>query len=528
MPTVSGSTVTRQAICTPTTKRPGSSFARPPAARSCRRDSIPCTTRSPGSIWRGTTSTSSIWPTACAAAIRAENPDAVLFANYSANRTWYYPEMYMGEYPAAYCKAVDVSSVELYWDVPGDALYQQFCCAFMQGVTDNRGGSVWIQPSEHGVSGVSSPVEIQLRGLEGAPWGIYPEFVESAGREEYFKQHVANVKAREAWWQESEPVPYIGIVASEQTRTLFAQGAPARLFLAHAGGVSGDFRKALAGPHPHRVRLGRRRPARRARADAARCGVPLAAGRRSRAAVRARRAAASSPVSRRRSTTRISNGASDFALADVLHAHYKSTHPVQLRSENIFLTIDADHPIVNDPLIHAKQATAWRGGPGPPPEKGDLALIASAVEATPADGGQVLMTYTVNQPERPASSASGADRLDIRQRARSRTFRPASTRRCSFIPDTYIRQLLANACRWAAADVPPPVEVEGPLLLSATTFRRQPQQGPNRRAPAQRPQFLRAALDLSETCTACRRNCRSRGAFPTSRNCAAPGRSAKK
>ena len=158
-------------------------------------------------------------------AIRAENPDAVLFANYSANRTWYYPEMYMGEYPAAYCKAVDVSSVEFYWDVPGDALYQQFCCAFVQGVTDNRGGSVWIQPSEHGVSGVSSPVEIQLRGLEGAPWGIYPEFVESAGREEYFKQHVANVKAREEWWEESEPVPYVGIVASEQTRTLYAQGA---------------------------------------------------------------------------------------------------------------------------------------------------------------------------------------------------------------------------------------------------------------------------------------------------------------
>ncbi len=44
-----------------------------------------------------------------------------------------------------------------------------------------------------------------------------------------------------------------------------------------------------------------------------------------------------------------------------------------------------------------------------------------------------------------------------------------------FYPDTYMRQLLANACRWAAADEPPPVEVEGPLLLSAT-FRRQPQQ----------------------------------------------------
>jgi hypothetical protein len=39
-----------------------------------------------------------------------------------------------------------------------------------------------------------------------------------------------------------------------------------------------------------------------------------------------------------------------------------------------------------------------------------------------------------------------------------------------------MRQLIANACRWAAGDEPPPVEVEGPLILSAT-FRSQPQQG---------------------------------------------------
>ena len=136
-----------------------------------QRDSAEAQSRftilSRGSIWPGTSNTSSIWPTACAARSAPKIRMPVLFANYSANRTWYYPEMYMGEYPAAYCRAVDVSSVELYWDVPGDALYQQFCCAFVQGVTDNRGGSVWIQPSEHGVSGVSSPVEIQLRGLEG-------------------------------------------------------------------------------------------------------------------------------------------------------------------------------------------------------------------------------------------------------------------------------------------------------------------------------------------------------------------------
>jgi hypothetical protein len=407
-------------------------------------------------------------------AIRAENPDAVLFANYSANRTWYYPEMYMGEYPAAYCKAVDVSSVELYWDVPGDALYQQFCCAFVQGVSDNRGGSVWIQPSEHGVSGVSSPVEIQLRGLEGAPWGIYPEFVEAAGREEYFKQHVANVKSREEWWEESEPVPYIGIVASEQTRTLYAQGA-LPVYFSHALGA---FRAIFEKHWPVRILTEYDLE------DADLHGVrvlmlPNVACLSPRAAEVVRRFVRQGGGLVASFETSLYDDKfarrSDFALADVLHAHYRATHPVQLRSDNIYLTIDADHPIVNDPLIHSKQATAWLGGLGPPPEKGNLALIASAVEATPTDGGKVLMTYNVNQPDvqnvrHPALIVSNFGKGRV-------VYFPAGVDKAMFFyPDTYIRELLANACRWAAAEAPPPVEVEGPLLLSAT-FRRQPQKG---------------------------------------------------
>jgi hypothetical protein len=406
-------------------------------------------------------------------AIRGENPDAVLFANYSANRTWYFPEMYMGEYPAAYCKAVDVPSVELYWDVPGDALYQQFCCAFTQGVTDNRGGSVWIQPSEHGVSGISSPVEIQLRGLEGAPWGIYPEFVESAGREEYFKLHVANVKAREEWLQESEPIPYIGIVASEQTRTLFAQGA-LPVYFSH---TLGAFRAVFEKHWPVRILTEYDLE------DADLRGVRVLVlpdvaclSRRAAEVVRRFVRAGGGLVASFETSLYDENFARrpDFALADVLHAHYKATHPVQLRSENISLTIDADHPIVNDPQIHAKQATAWRGGLGPPPEKGDLALIASAVEATPADGGQVLMAYALNQPGRNARHPA----LIVSTFGKGRVaYFPAGVDKAMFFyPDAYIRQLLANACRWAAGDVLPPVEVEGPLLLSAT-FRRQPAKG---------------------------------------------------
>src|SRR5262249_31637979 len=81
-----------------------------------------------------------------------------------------------------------------------------------------------------GISGVSSPVEIRLRGLEGAPWGVYSEFVESAGREEYKALHAQDMKARETWLENSEPVPYVGIVASEQNRRLYGKAALPRSF----------------------------------------------------------------------------------------------------------------------------------------------------------------------------------------------------------------------------------------------------------------------------------------------------------
>ena len=407
-------------------------------------------------------------------AIRKEDSESVIFANYSANRTWYYPDSYMGEYPAAYCDALDVASVELYWDVPGDALYQQFCCAFVQAVTRNRGGTVWIQPQLHGISGVSSPLEIQLRGLEGAPWGIYPEFVESANREEFFKLHVDNVKARENWWSNSEPLPYIGIVASEQTRALFAQGA-LPVYFSH---TLGAFRAIFEKHWP--VRVLTEYDLEDARLQGVRVlMLPNVACLSDRAAEVIRRYVDQGGGLVASFETSLYddkfNRRSDFALADVLKAHYVATHPVVQRTENIYLRLDADHPIVNDPVIKSKQATAWLGGLGPPPEAGSLSLVASAVECRPDDGVQPLASYHLNTPagdknRYPAIIASTFGKGRV-------VYFPASVDKGMFFyPDTYMRQMLANACRWAAADVPPPVEVEGPLVL-ATTFRRQPKDG---------------------------------------------------
>jgi hypothetical protein len=405
------------------------------------------------------------------AVVRKENPEAVIYVNHSANRTWYYPDMYMGEYPLQYSSAVDISSVELYWDVPGDPLYQQFVYAFLQGITRGRGASVWIQPSAHGISGISSPVEIQLRGLEGAPWGVAAEFVESAGREEYLKLHVVNVKRREEWWRKSEPVPYIGVVASEQTRTLYARGA-LPVYFSH---TLGAFRALLEKHVP--VRVLTELDLEDARFEGVRALVlPNVACLSDRACEVIRRFVKAGGGLVASFETSLFDASfkrrSDFALGDLFRARYTATHAVGQRTENIYLSLEAEHPIVGDPAIRSKQSTAWTNPEGPPGDKGDLALVAGATEVEALEGGQVLALYRLNDPVKgqkrhPAIIASehGVGRV---------VYFPASVDKAMFFyPDAYQRQMLANACRWAAREAPP-VEVEGPLVLTCT-FRRQPE-----------------------------------------------------
>jgi type 1 glutamine amidotransferase len=378
--------------------------------------------------------------------------------------------MYMGEYPAVYCAAIDVPSVELYWDVPGDALYQQFVYAFMQGVTRERGASVWIQPAAHGISGVSSPIEIQLRGLEGLPWGVIPEFVESTGREEYLRLHADNLKQRDPWLVKSEALSYIGIVASEQTRTLYAQGA-LPVYFSH---TLGAFRALFEKHWP--IRILTEYDLEDANLRGVRVLVlPNVACLSNRAVEVVRRFVRQGGGLVATYETSLYDAnfqrRPDFALADLFHAKYVASHPVQQRTDGLTLTLDSAHPIVADPIILARQNTSWRNPDGPPPDTGPLALVASATEVQALNGGEILARYHLpNRPDRyPALIASSYGKGRV-------VYFPASVDKGMFFyPDAYMRQMLANACRWVAQEVPPPAEVEGPLILAAT-FRRQPEQ----------------------------------------------------
>jgi len=165
----------------------------------------------------------------------------------------------------------------------------------------------------------------------------------------------------------------------------------------------------------------------------------------------------------------------DFALADVLKAHYQGTAVVNQRIENLNLLLDDDtHPIVDDPIIKAKQNTSWLN-PGNPPAKGTLALIASATKVKPLEGAKVVATYNVNLP--PADAATRHPAIIASEFGKGRVvYFPASVDKGMFFyPDAYMRQMLFRAARWVARDVAPMVEVEGPLILTAT-FRSQPEQ----------------------------------------------------
>ena len=94
--------------------------------------------------------------------------------------------------------------------------------------------------------------DLMLRCLEGAPWGVYAEFVENAEREDYCRRYVSEVKAREEWWKQSEAVPYIGIVASEQTRLLMGRDTLLKYF-SH---TLGAFRALFEAHLPVRVPSG--------------------------------------------------------------------------------------------------------------------------------------------------------------------------------------------------------------------------------------------------------------------------------
>src|SRR6185295_8010807 len=139
----------------------------------------------------------------------------------------------------------------------------------------------------------------------------------------------------------------------------------------------------------------------------------------------------------------------------------------------LYLQLDDDaHPIIDDPVIKAKQNTSWLN-PGNPPPKGPLALIASSAKVKPLEGAKVVATFNVNLPAAEAATRHPAIIASEFGKGRVVYFPASVDKGMFFYPDAYMRQMLFRAARWAAHDAPPPVEVAGPLILTAA-FREQP------------------------------------------------------
>lgn len=398
--------------------------------------------------------------------IRKENPDAVLFANYSACREWYRPDDPGIEYPACYANAVDLPSVEQYWENPGDALHQQFIAAFTEGVSHNRGATVWMQPSAFGTVGLSPEVEFRLRYLLSAIWGVTTEFVEPTGREEYLRTWVNDMRAREPWMQRSEPLPWIGLVASEQTKSRYGGDTSLVDYFSH---TLGAFRAIFEAHRPLRI-LTEYDLENDALQDLKVLVLPNVACLSDRAAEVIRRFVnrGGGLVATFETSLYDHTGAKrpDFALKDLFLAAYNSTLSLSARDEALPLTLASPHPITRDPIIDKARWTSWLTPDNP--DYGRLMLVAGAVKVQAASGAETLLRFREKEDGlQPAALVSKVGRGRV-------VYFPAAVDRAMFFyPAGYLRQLLRNACDWAAAE-PPPVEVDAPLAL-ATTFRRQPE-----------------------------------------------------
>ena len=267
------------------------------------------------------------------------------------------------------------------------------------------------------------------------------------------------MKAREAWYEKSEAVPYLGIVASEQTRTLYARGALPVYFSYTLGAFKSYLEKHVP------VRVLTEHDLEAADLQGVRVLVlPNVACLSDRAAEVVRRFVKAGGGLVATFETSLYDAdykkRDDFALADLFRARYVGTNAVTQRVEQLSLTLDSDHAVVNDPVIKSRQQTAWlkprqpaREGPARPHRQCHRGQAARRRDGArdlqcrrPAGEGRVRHPAVI-------ASEYGKGRV---------VYFPASVDKGMFFyPDAYMRQMLS-----------PRGEVGGPRRCAAVRGRR--------------------------------------------------------
>lgn len=399
-------------------------------------------------------------------AVHQARPDCTIHFNFSSLREWgrrpWYPE-----YPAVYALSQDCPSLELWWQMPGDALHQSLATQFLRAEARERPTAIWVQPQAHGIMGVSSPVEFMARVFNAIANGAVPEVVEPTQRREYVAETYRAIRQREEFLVDARWVRWGAMLVSEQTKMYYGSDQPMDRMMES---VLGGF-KAIQEEHLP-VRLITQQEIEED--HLAGCSVlylPNAACLSQRAADRIRSfvdqgggLVASQVTSLYDETGR---KRANFALADLFHADYQGEVEFKDRERPTRFVPD-DDVICHDPLVERCESKGWGMGA----KHGEIALTGTLALVTTKEGGSGGGQFRKERPEDRHESCP----LYVRGtygRGKVVYFALGLEKHCYNYGDSFARRMIRNALT-SVAESRPPAEVEAPCMLQ-TTFYQQPE-----------------------------------------------------
>ncbi len=396
--------------------------------------------------------------------VRKVNPDCTLHFNFSSLREWGH-KPWFPEYPAMYSMSQDCPGLELWWQIPGDAIHQSIVTQYMRAEVRERPTSVWIQPHGHGIMGVSTPVEILSRFMNAIANGSVPEFVVPTHRRNYVFEVFEAIEEREEYLIDAKWLKWGAMLVSEQTKMYYGTDEPMGRYMEC---VFGGF-KAIQEEHLP-VRLITEQDIEDGLlSDYSVLYLPNSACMSEKAVdeikalVRNGGGLVASQFTSLYDAT--GNRNEDFALSDVFHASYKGEREYKDREDFAYIVPEND-PISDDPAVEMLELRGWETPPDM--EHGAIHATGAIAYVDTLEGGTVGAKL---RKMRPDEEYDGTPIYIISSYGKGKVvyFAMGLEKHCYNYGDPFARRMIRNALISVAASEPP-IEVDAPRMLQTVFY----------------------------------------------------------